>query len=254
MEKQDFGQHFLTNEEVLKKEVEIARIDESDRVIEIGTGDGRLTREILKKTESFISFEIDKEREKELKKEFGEKVAIGNAVDYSWEGYNKIIANIPYYLSEQVVVKAIREGIEEMVLIVGENFKNKLEKSEENVGKIARLFFEFNPVMKIKKEDFTPKPRVNSWLIILKKKTQSRNERILQNVFLRKGKIKNAIIYSLVNEGLTKNQSRQILDVINLDENILEDSTKRVDNKILSKLRDSLKLKEIQQFFKDELD
>lgn len=226
MEKQDFGQHFLMNQDVLKKEVEIARIDESDRVIEIGTGDGRLTREILKKTNRLVSFELDKELEEKLKKEFGDKAIIGNAIDFSWSEYNKIIANIPYYLSEQIVMKAIEEGIEDMVLIVGENFKNKIEKNEENIGEIANLFFDFDPVMKIKKEDFSPKPRVNSWLISLKKKTPSKTERILQNIFLRKGKIKNAIIYSLVNEGVTKNQAREILEKANLDKSILDSSTR----------------------------
>ncbi len=240
MKKEDLGQHFLTNEKILAKEIEIAKIEKEDRVIEIGAGNGRLTKEILKKTKNLTSFEIDEELGKKLKKEFQKNVVVGDAIKYSWEGNNKIVANIPYYLSEQIIIKAIKENVNELVLIVGEKFKEILEKKKGNIGEISGIFFDFYPISIVPKEDFSPKPRVDSWLIKLKRKNPDKEERILQNVFLRKGKIKNAILYSLVEEGLTKNESREMIKKINLSEEILGSSTRVLSRELLLKIKESL--------------
>lgn len=238
-QEREFGQHFLIDKSILKKEIEIANLSKKDSVIEIGAGKGTLTKEILKKAGKVLAFELDLSLKEELEKQ-KLNVNFSDALKSSWQGYNKIVSNIPYNLSEQVILKAIDEGIEELTLIVGENFKEILEKKETKIGIITDFFFDFEPILKIDKTCFEPAPRVNSWLIKLRAKNAAKEEKILQEIILRSGKTKNAIIHALMNEGKTKNQAREILEKINLDEEVLDKSNKNITGKVLVRIKDYL--------------
>ena len=54
--KKKFGQNFLINQSIVKKIIDIANINLNDEVLEIGPGDGVLTREIIKKKTKKIYF------------------------------------------------------------------------------------------------------------------------------------------------------------------------------------------------------
>ena len=239
----DKEQHFLVNVEILDKEIDEANISKEDKIIEIGAGDGKLTRELIKKAGWVLAFEIDTRFEKNLKKiqeEAGNlEVSYSSALDSSWNGFNKIVSNIPYSLSGVILEKAISDNIEELTLIVGENFKETLE-SQEKIGLIANLFFNIEFINKVDKNSFFPEPRVNSWLIKLKRKKGSKqdkiNNKILRNILLSKRTIKNAIVYSFVEEGFTKNDARKFILENKFDNNAINKSVKNITGKIIQKL------------------
>ena len=112
----DKGQHFLRDLTIIKKEVSTANISKKDKIIEIGAGEGILTAELIKKAGEVLAFEIDKRYASKLnfleKSNKNLKIIYDNALDYSWRGYTKIVSNIPYFLSEQIIDKAIEEGID----------------------------------------------------------------------------------------------------------------------------------------------
>ena len=59
--KKKFGQNFLVNQTVVKKIIEASNINSNDNILEIGPGDGALTKEIIKKKpNTFIAVEIDR--------------------------------------------------------------------------------------------------------------------------------------------------------------------------------------------------
>ena len=67
--KKYLGQNFLLNEEIIKKIVNLGKINSESTVIEIGPGTGNLTAEILKKKpKKFIAIEKDYNLFIELKK------------------------------------------------------------------------------------------------------------------------------------------------------------------------------------------
>ncbi|MEK6906717.1 MAG: rRNA adenine N-6-methyltransferase family protein [Nanoarchaeota archaeon] len=231
-------QHFLTDISVLKKEIEISNLTKKDRVIEIGSGNGILTKELAKRAGKVLSFEIDSGFEYYLKnlvrKNKNLKIIYGNALDYDWEGYNKIVSNIPYSLSESVIQKAIKSDIKDITLIVGKNFKDILLSQKNKIGVISGLFFEVKPVMSVKKTSFNPHPRVESWLIRLTKKKESdKTEIIIREIVSKNGKIKNAIIYSLVESGKTKKQSKKIINDMNINKNVLEKPVSKITGKFI---------------------
>lgn len=236
MEKKDFGQHFLIDDKILKKEVDLAQISKEDKVIEIGAGNGNLTKEILKKTKNFISFEIDKTLKDTLPKEILDILNFNDAIKFTWKGYNKIVANIPYYLSEKIIRKAIREEIESLVLIVGDNFKKILENKENEIGYFSNLFFDLEIIEKIPKNSFNPPPRVNSWLIKLNRKSYGEGEQI-RRICLKNGKIKNAILSEILNLGKTKREAKKIIKDSNFIDKEIESSTKNIKRKTAEKIK-----------------
>jgi len=139
-------QHFLKNKEILKKEIEIAKLAKKDNVLEIGAGDGRLTILIDKKVNSVTSFENDPSLKPVLEnlKLKNTKFVFEDALKFSWKEYNKIVSNIPYSLSEPVIMKAIKEEIKELILIIGENFATLLKEKTSKIGVLANLYYESN--------------------------------------------------------------------------------------------------------------
>jgi len=57
--RKELGQHFLIDEEVLKRIVASAELSAGDVVLEIGPGLGVLTRELAKKAGRVIAIELD---------------------------------------------------------------------------------------------------------------------------------------------------------------------------------------------------
>lgn len=236
----DKGQHFLIDEEVLGIEVKEANLVKKDRVIEIGAGKGILTQELADKAGEVLAFEIDGRFEEELREIKKVKFVMGNALSYDWRGYNKIVSNISYSLSEPVVMKAIWDGIDEMILIVGENFKELLFSKESKIGAVANLNYNIKPIVKVNKEAFEPAPRVDSWLVKFKAKKCTKIEEFLKRVIFRNGKIKNSLLYSFVEEGKTKKEAREIIAEMGIDEDVLEKPTAKITARFILKLEEEL--------------
>jgi len=237
-------QHFLINEDILKKEILISKIKNTENVLEIGAGDGRLTRLIAKRANFVLTFEKDFSLKKSIEKNLSEfkniKIIYDNALKYSWRNFYKIISNIPYSLSGPILEKAIQEDIQEMILIVGENFKKKLE-SQEKIGLIANLFFDINFLLKITNKDFYPIPRTDSWLIHFKrKKDKDFVDITLRNIFLSERKIKNALIYSLLKEGFTKKEIKLLIKNNLFNTNSLNKKSMNITKNLFLKIRDFL--------------
>ena len=243
----DLGQHFLTDTDVLHKEIQASSLSTEDKVIEIGAGRGILTEQLAKRSGEVLSFEMDsrlsafldnvEEENKNL------KIVYGDALKYSWKGYNKIVSNIPYHLSEAIILKAVESGTDELILIVGENFKDAVEKNEDKLGIVVNTFFDFKSVMHVKKSSFSPEPRVNSWLIKLKRKNGlKKRERTLQSFLRKKGKIKNALMSALTDEGITKNQARDKIKEMGFHDAVLEKSMASITGKVLSEIRRKLEI------------
>jgi len=240
----DKGQHFLKDKKVLEKELEVSAINKKDKIIEIGAGTGVLTEELIKRAKEVLTFEIDEKFFEDLKK-IGEKydnltIIFDNALFYSWHGYNKIVSNIPYYLSEEVVNKAIVDNIGEIVLIVGEKFKDLLF-SQEKVGLVARKFYSIKEIMNVPKGSFEPPPKVNSFLIKFdKKKKISKLDSIILDIVLGNGKVKNSIMRALLKLKKTKRESREIIKKMGLDESALEKPAKKITAALILRIEKEL--------------
>jgi 16S rRNA A1518/A1519 N6-dimethyltransferase RsmA/KsgA/DIM1 with predicted DNA glycosylase/AP lyase activity len=94
----------------------------------------------------------------------------------------------------------------------------------------------------VDKKCFSPRPRINSWLIKLKKKEKfSDMESILISILGKTGKLKNAILYSLIKKGKTKRESRRIIKDMNIPEQVLEKPGSRITGRFLIRLAENLR-------------
>lgn len=237
-------QHFLTDSNVIKKLISALNITKEDNIIEIGSGSGSITKELAKLKVKILAFEID-EKFKPSLDELKEKnanlsITYGNALDHSWKRYNKIIGNIPFSVAESIIQKSIEERVSVLSLLISDNLRNTLY-SDSKLGLIANLFFNMDIIEEVPSESLSPSPKVDCWIVKLdRKEPKDKAERILRNILTKNGTIKNAIIYSLMKEGNTKNQSKEILKNMNIHPDILMKPVKRITAEFIIRLRNEL--------------
>ncbi len=239
-------QNILIDKEVIDKEIDAAMLKKSDKVLEIGAGYGNLTEDIAKKGCNVAAYEID-ERFREKLEELTEKyknlsVVFANALDVCWNGYTKIVSNIPYSVSEAVINKIADSDIKLAVLIVSEGFKELLFIEESKIGMIARLFFGIEEIEKVEREKFRPVPGCDSFVVRLKRrKAKNAGERVLRNAVFSKKRVKNALVSALMNEKKTKREAKEIVNKLGIDENVLSKPAKRMTARFMIRLSEILR-------------
>ena len=112
-----FGQHFLRDMSVVETILASVNLTKEDHVIEIGPGQGALTKEILKSGISLTAIEIDRDLTKRLKCQFSGvedlNLLQGDILKIKWHDLvrpdktNKIVANLPYNISTPFFFKLI---------------------------------------------------------------------------------------------------------------------------------------------------
>ena len=134
--KKSYGQHFLNRLEIAEDIANgLTRTDETQRVLEVGPGQGMLTQFLLKKDYQLVAVEADKDMVDVLEKKFSKLVSFKTAETTAknrilFEDFMKVdlatvfdnqtfclIGNFPYNISSQILFKMIdnRTLIPEMV-------------------------------------------------------------------------------------------------------------------------------------------
>ncbi len=115
-----WGQHFLASPEIARRIVEAARVDAGDTVIEVGPGEGALTRQLAERARDLVAVEIDPMRARALQEEFAgnprvhifcgdvRKRALGEWLEASGcAAPALLVANLPYNAATPILVSAI---------------------------------------------------------------------------------------------------------------------------------------------------
>ena len=111
--KKKFGQNFLTDTSVIKQIIDYINPKENDRVLEIGPGMGALTKPLLSKIKHINVIEIDSDMVAHLKNTIADDqitilendILMVEKQDLS--SYDRIIGNLPYYISTEIMIKMI---------------------------------------------------------------------------------------------------------------------------------------------------
>lgn len=189
--KKSLGQNFLKDNNVVEKIVSAINYEDNNLVIEIGPGSGAMTKELLKRVDFAILYEIDTRLEKILFKELSDYVNyelifddflkrnIGN--DLSKYNYDNlyIVANLPYYITTPIINKIVSDKIpvKEMVIMIQKEVADRLSSKpgSRDYGQITvflNYFFEIEKVLTVSKNCFVPKPKVDSAVIKMKRREQ----------------------------------------------------------------------------------
>src|SRR3989344_9052825 len=104
-----FDQHFLEDKHMLSKIIISSRLKKNETVLEIGPGNGVLTKKILEKAGNVIAVEIDEKFKKDLSKLDGLELHFGNILQIIDSlKFDKVVANIPYSISEPLFKKLFK--------------------------------------------------------------------------------------------------------------------------------------------------
>ena len=191
-------QFFLADESVINEEVEAAGLSEDDVVLEIGAGDGRLTRKIAEKCR-VVAIEIDKKFMPQLKGIKNAEIICDDALKIlrqKREGkigieFSKIVSNVPYSLSKKIILEILKHEWSIAVLVVQKEFAQKMTTGSK-LSLIVEDCCDFEIIGYVSGGSFMPRA-VDSALVRMKqKKTMDINFwNFLNKIYHRNKNVKN---------------------------------------------------------------
>jgi 16S rRNA (adenine1518-N6/adenine1519-N6)-dimethyltransferase len=185
--KKSLGQNFLRDNTFIEKILTRANLSNAAEIIEIGPGDGALTKYLANTNKKFRGFEIDNQLHSKLNTKFSDykNMEFINAdileVDLRKFSSESLIVfgNLPYNISSQIILKILEEDFVflECIFLVqkemAERFISKKVK-QNKLSLIAEYFGSIHGIFDIPPEAFHPKPKVTSTLIRLVKNNKDR--------------------------------------------------------------------------------
>ena len=198
----DLGQHFLVEDELLDRMVEIAQVNNEDHVLEIGPGPGTLTQRLLTTGATVTAIEIDDAPVLHLDELFREEqnskqlvLHQGDALILDWPlNITKVVANIPYQISSPLIEKftrLLREQttlLERVVIMVQLEFGQRVSiKHTADVGSLGltvALDWDVEEHHIVSPHHFSPQPSVQSQVIELRphNRTFQVDKRLLRQI------------------------------------------------------------------------
>ncbi len=183
LRKKSLGQHFLHDAYYLALIVEAAEVTAGERILEIGPGEGVLTRELL--AHGAVVTAIEKDRrlipllEETFAKEISEKklfliesdVLELDAAALIASPY-KLVANIPYYITGAIMEKFLSSESQPstMTLLVQREVAERIARGpkESILSLSVKAYGEPKYVKTVPAGAFSPPPEVDSAIITIK--------------------------------------------------------------------------------------
>jgi 16S rRNA (adenine1518-N6/adenine1519-N6)-dimethyltransferase len=171
-----FGQHFLHDPRILEKIVSAVQPEENDFIVEIGPGEGALTRRLLEKTRNVETIEIDRDLAARLRQE-NIKVHEADALEFDYAVFPpgaRLVGNLPYNISTPLLFHLARfaprvrdlhfmlqlEVVERMVAAPSTPAYGRLSVALQARFRMRKLFT-------VGKAAFKPPPKVESAVVRL---------------------------------------------------------------------------------------
>jgi 16S rRNA (adenine1518-N6/adenine1519-N6)-dimethyltransferase len=223
--KKFLGQHFLKNEKIALKIVELLS-KETKHVLEIGPGMGVLTKYLLENEHTTLAIEIDRESVDYLKSHYKNLTIINDdflkinlAQKFAFKF--SLIGNFPYNISSQILFQ-IFENKDQIIEIVGMFQKEVAERIACKKGKkrgilsvLIQTYYNVEYCFSVEPHMFAPPPKVNSGVIKLirnqRKDLKTINKKFKQIVKMAFNQKRKTIKNSLKSLDLEKNKNIQNL-------------------------------------------
>ncbi|MGI8919220.1 MAG: 16S rRNA (adenine(1518)-N(6)/adenine(1519)-N(6))-dimethyltransferase RsmA [Pyrinomonadaceae bacterium] len=193
------GQNFLINEGVVSRTIEALSPASEETIIEIGSGRGALTTQLLNKAGRVIAIEFDRHLIPVLHETFAARenftllAADALFVDFcsviNPATHARVVANLPYNIATAILQRLIaqRRCTTEMVLMLQKEVVDRLvashgSKERGYISVFVEAYCETEKLFDVAPGSFRPAPKVWSSVIRLKLKLQpalAKNEKLL---------------------------------------------------------------------------
>ena len=175
-----WGQNFLIDNNVIRKIIKIIDPHSDDIIVEIGPGKGALTMNLSKQVKKIYGIEIDPLLFNYLNDRKTKNVKLINEDILKWQhsknDYNKVIGNIPYNISSQIIIKFIKIDFwDSMFLMLQKELAERIvsKHGSKNYGRISvmvQTFCNIKLEFNISRNVFLPKPKIDSSILSFKRK------------------------------------------------------------------------------------
>ncbi len=187
--KKSLGQNFLIDQNIIKKIIKIGKIEKNKTILEIGSGNGSLTKKITNMNpKKIIAVEKDNKLASLLKNNFNNfknvKIInddIFNVIRNNNLEQNTIVfGNLPYNISTQILASLVLlerwpPWYEVMILMFQKEVANRIlaKKNTKDFGRLSILCnwrLNIKKHFDVSKNCFFPKPKVNSTVLSFRPK------------------------------------------------------------------------------------
>jgi 16S rRNA (adenine1518-N6/adenine1519-N6)-dimethyltransferase len=186
------GQNFLIDLNLLDLIVRMAELDQSDAVLEVGTGTGSLTARLAEQAGAVVTVEIDTGLapvarqvigpRANVRFVFGDALASKNELNpdmlAAWDEAavgrtrRKLVANLPYVIATPIISNLLiaRGDIERMVVMVQWEIAERLRaavgtKDYNALSVLVQSVADVEVVRKVLPTNFYPRPKVDSAIV-----------------------------------------------------------------------------------------
>ncbi|MDY6918154.1 MAG: 16S rRNA (adenine(1518)-N(6)/adenine(1519)-N(6))-dimethyltransferase RsmA [Chloroflexota bacterium] len=179
------GQHFLIDEQALRRIVAAAELMPADVVVEVGPGLGILTRELAAQAGTVVAIEVDSKLASALKEALPspssvvvinedvlqvEPVRLLETARVAPDVRYKVVANLPYYVASAVVRHFLESTAKPCVMVVTVQ-KEVAQQMVAPVGRMSllsvsvQLYGSPEIVAHVPASGFHPRPKVDSAVV-----------------------------------------------------------------------------------------
>lgn len=179
MKRRSLGQHYLVDERVADLMVSAAELDGSQSVLEIGTGRGVLTKKLGPLCARLEGYEVDPENfDATLRAAAG-----GNLRMHLEDAFRRrppfdvLVSSLPYSRSAEFVEWLCQAKYARAVVLLQEDFVRKIvsrpgARAYRAVSVLAQLSSDIRLGGRVGREAFSPRPRVDSRMVVFRPKTR----------------------------------------------------------------------------------
>ncbi len=178
------GQNFILDDDFLNLLLDISGVNAEDRVLEIGPGPGVMTSLIADRAEKILSIEMDEKLQPVLESVLegqenasivfmdAMKADIASLVSEHLGGKYRVIANLPYYITADLILKMVLcdPKPESICIMVQKEAAERLmsnpgDKNWCALAATVRFFGECEVLEEVPPSRFNPPPHVDSCFI-----------------------------------------------------------------------------------------
>lgn len=225
----EVGQNYLIDSNIAKKIVGVLNTDDSDNVFEIGAGFGALSIFLLNKKYKTLTFnDIDPRAIETLDNLVKDKkrayVIKKSALKIDINVYNKVIGNLPYYITNDLLECYLSEcSAKQYVFMVQKEVEDRIiaKPNTDNYGPLSVLVNYVGKYQKefiVSKEAFLPKPHIDSLVFSITSNNKNEIDKYKYLLFLKKMFIhrRKTIYNNLSLYLMNKDKAKMILDKLNI--------------------------------------
>ncbi|MDX1684379.1 MAG: 16S rRNA (adenine(1518)-N(6)/adenine(1519)-N(6))-dimethyltransferase RsmA [Saprospiraceae bacterium] len=187
--KKSYGQHFLHDENICRKIAEaILQLQDYDVLVEVGPGQGAITKYLIHTDRPFYVIESDRDMiaylnlhldELSPDQIIAEDFLKVNLEDRFPDQQIALVGNFPYNISSQIVVRTIqyRSRVRHMLGMFQKEMADRIladhgTKAYGSLSVQTAAYFEKYPVLKVSAGAFNPPPKVQSKVIGMQRKAE----------------------------------------------------------------------------------